>query len=290
LGKGINGLSGTDNEQINKQGKKWGLIFFCVAIAFGLIIFCKILKLDTIGSVISAGMRKEVIKKYLQFHVGFFDWDENSPGALLTRLSIDTTQLNAIILTIVGDAVTTLGILIFGLGLSSYYDYRLTLITLCFLPFIVSSQILVNRARRGGRDGEKKMDIEAGAVLSECVINTKTIYSFNFQKPAVEMYLRILEDEKKNFLRDSLFQGLLLGLGIFCSFASNATVFNYAAYSHNLNYVEKKLFKEIVASYAGSENDKRTFMYMEENQVKMTSEDNRDFINFINNYEAKLNL
>jgi hypothetical protein len=54
--------------------------------------------------------------------------------------------------------------------------------------------------------------------------------------------------------------------------------------------VEKKLFKEIVASYAGSENDKRTFMYMEENQVKMTSEDNRDFINFINNYEAKLNL
>ena len=230
LGKGINGLSGTDNEQINKQGKKWGLIFFCVALGFGLFIFIKILKLDTVGSVISSEMRKEVIKKYLQLHVGFYDWDENSPGALLTRLSIDTTQLNAIILTIVGDAVTTLGILIFGLGLSSYYDYRLTLITLCFLPFIVSSQILVNRARRGGRDGEKKMDIEAGAVLSECVINTKTIYSFNFQKPAVQMYLKILEAEKKNFLRDSLIQGILLGLGVFCSFASNATVFNYAGY------------------------------------------------------------
>ena len=235
LGKGINGISGTDNDVINKEGKKWGLIFFCVAIAFGLIIFCKILKLDTIGSVISAGMRKEVIKKYLQFHVGFFDWDENSPGALLTRLSIDTTQLNAVVLTIVGDAVTTVGILIFALALSCHYDYRLTLIALCFLPFIVFSQILVNRARRGGRDGERKLDIEAGAVLSECVINTKTIYSFNFQKPAVEMYLGILEAEKKNFLRDSLIQGLLLGLGIFCSFASNATVFNYAGY-----YIRKK--------------------------------------------------
>ncbi len=180
-------------------------------------------------------MRKEVIKKYLQFHVGFFDWDENSPGALLTRLSIDTTQLNAVVLTIVGDAVTTVGILIFALALSCHYDYRLTLIALCFLPFIVFSQILVNRARRGGRDGERKLDIEAGAVLSECVINTKTIYSFNFQKPAVEMYLGILEAEKKNFLRDSLIQGLLLGLGIFCSFASNATVFNYAGY-----YIRKK--------------------------------------------------
>ena len=144
-------------------------------------------------------MRKEVVKKYLQIHVGFFDWDDNSPGALLTRLSIDTTQLNAVVLTIIGYIVTTIGILIFAFGLSCYYDYWLTLISLSFIPFIVSSQILVIKARRGGRDSEKKINIEAGAVLSECVINTKIIYSFNFQKPAVEMYLRILEGQKKIF-------------------------------------------------------------------------------------------
>ena len=146
-------------------------------------------------------MRKEVVKKYLQIHVGFFDWDDNSPGALLTRLSIDTTQLNAVVLTIIGDIITTIGILIFVLGLSCHYDYRLTLISLSFILFIVSSQILVIKARRGGRDSEKKLNIEAGAVLSECVINTKIIYSFNFQKPAVEMYLRILEGQKKIFKR-----------------------------------------------------------------------------------------
>ena len=66
------------------------------------------------------------------------------------------------------------------------------------------------------------------------------------------------------------------------------TVFNYVSYSHDLNYAEKKLLKEIVASYAGSGNDRRTFMYMEENEVKMTSKDNKDFLNFLNDYEAKL--
>ena len=101
-------------------------------------------------------MRKEVVKKYLQIHVGFFDWDDNSPGALWTRLSIDTTQLNAVVLTIIGDIITIIGILIFALGLSCHYDYRLTLISLSFIPFIVSSQILVIKARRGGRDSEKK--------------------------------------------------------------------------------------------------------------------------------------
>ena len=68
------------------------------------------------------------------------------------------------------------------------------------------------------------------------------------------------------------------------------TVFNYVTYSHNLNYVEKKLFKKIVASYAGSNNDEITFMNMEQNQVKMTTEENRDLLKFIQNYEAKLGL
>lgn len=68
------------------------------------------------------------------------------------------------------------------------------------------------------------------------------------------------------------------------------TVFNYVTYSHNLNYVEKKLFKKIVASYAGSDNDEITFMNMEQNQVKMTTEENRDLLKFIQNYEAKLGL
>ena len=35
---------------------------------------------------------------------------------------------------------------------------------------------MINKTRHGGRETDKKMNIEAGSVLSECVINTKTIY------------------------------------------------------------------------------------------------------------------
>ena len=66
--------------------------------------------------------------------------------------------------------------------------YLLTLIAICFLPFQIYAQIVVAQTMRGGRDTDKKIDIEAGGVLSECVINTKTIYSFNFQKNAVNAY------------------------------------------------------------------------------------------------------
>ena len=159
--------------------------------------------------------------------MGFFDEDENAPGALLSKLSIDTTQLTPLTLTIFGDTIQTIAVLVVGLALSFSYDWRLTLISLCFIPFIIASTIVVNQAKQQGRSSYRKINVEAGGILSECVVNTKTIYSFNFQKTAVRMYLEVLDQAKKDFLRDSFWKGLLMGLGIFAIFASRATLFHY---------------------------------------------------------------
>ena len=228
LAKAVNALSSTDKKVIKDDGLFWSMMYLVVAVCQAITIFLKISNLETLGSLVTCKMRKIVIEKYLQLHVGFYDFDQNAPGALLTRLSIDTTQLNSIVLTIVGDIVGTIGTASVGLFMSFYFEWKLTLISLCFIPFIIIAQVLIGQARRGGRDSDKSINIEAGSVLSECVINTKTIYSFNFQKPAVEMYLKILNQEKATFIRDSIIQGFLMGLGVFAMYANNATVFHYS--------------------------------------------------------------
>ena len=228
MSKAINALSSTNPKTVKDDGLLWGLMFLVVAFVNGISLFFKIWKLETIGSVITSKMRKLIVDKYLHLHIGFFDEDENAPGSLLTRLSIDTTQLNTLVLSVVGDLVGTLGTAAVGLGLSFYFSWRLTLISICFLPFIVYAQIIIAKTRRGGREEDKKIDIEAGGVLSECVINTKTIYSFNFQKPAVNMYLQILYEAEKKFFKDSFIKGIVCGLGVFAMYASNATVFHFS--------------------------------------------------------------
>ena len=228
MSKAINALSSTNPKTVKDDGLLWGLMFLVVAFVNGISLFFKIWKLETIGSVITSKMRKLIIDKYLHLHIGFFDEDENAPGSLLTRLSIDTTQLNTLVLSVVGDLVGTLGTAAVGLGLSFYFSWRLTLISICFLPFIIYAQIIIAKTRRGGREEDKKIDIEAGGVLSECVINTKTIYSFNFQKPAVNMYLQILYEAEKKFFKDSFIKGIVCGLGVFAMYASNATVFHFS--------------------------------------------------------------
>ena len=207
----------------------WCFIFLIVAFVNGFFVFVKLWKLETLGSVITCNMRKEIVEKYLDLHVAYFDIDENAPGALLTKLSIDTTQLNSIILTLVGDVLQTTGCTITGLVIGFIYDYRLTLISICFIPFIVGAVVIAkDSVRTATRKKDNRTDIEAGSMLSECVINTKTIFSFNFQKPAVDMYLGLLLSESSDYVTNSIWKGFFLGLGAFATYCCNATVF-YAA-------------------------------------------------------------
>ena len=209
------------------ESLKWCFAFLAVSFANGFFVFLKLCKLETLGSVITCNMRKEIVEKYLSLHVAYYDIDDNAPGALLTKLSIDTTQLNSIILTLVGDVLTTTGNIVTGLILGFIYDWRLTLIALVFIPFIVGAFVIAkDSVRTLTRKKDSRMDIEAGAILSESVINTKTIFSFNFQKPVVEMYLDLLLSESSSYVKDSLWKGLFLGLGAFSCYACNATVFH----------------------------------------------------------------
>ena len=129
---------------------------------------------------------------------------------------------------IIGDLFHCLGSLISGLLLSFYYDWRLSIISCCFIPFIIISNLLIAKTRRSGNKYYNKSNIEAGAILSESVLNTKTIFAFNFQKESVKLYMEALKSETKTFIKDSVFFGLLMGFGIFCSFLNHSALFYFS--------------------------------------------------------------
>ena len=204
LGKTLNSLTSKDSEKIKSEGFIISMIYIGVGILGGICIFLKMWKLESIGSIISLKMRKKVIKKYLELDMGYYDINTNSPGALLTKLSIDTSQLDSLILNIVGGTVTIISTYLISIGLGIIYDWKITLILSLFVPFSVFGLVKKEDYMENGREGNKKMQIEAGSILSECVVNIKTILSFNFQKKAVEIYSKILQSDEKNYLKNSI--------------------------------------------------------------------------------------
>ena len=228
MGNAMNGLNSKYETVRYDKGLKYALLFLLVAFLQGLGNTLMNWQFMVLGASLVRSYRKQILSKYLQIHLSFFDLTINSPGSLLTKLSIDTTQLNSLLLTILGSTVQCSVVLVVGLTLGCIYEYRLTLIMFCFVPFIVASMVVRRMLNKGSSRQGVKVNIEAGGILSECVTNTKTIYSFNFQKKAVEMYMEIIDFLRKQFIRDSMIGGFFIGLGQFCMFAANATVL-YAA-------------------------------------------------------------
>ena len=225
MSKAMNALNSKYETIRYDDGLKYSIITLVLAFLQGIGNFLMIWKFFSIGCTLCHNYRKKILRKYLQMHISFFDITQNSPGSLLTRLSIDTMQLNALVMSILGTTVQCGIILILGFILGCIYEWRLTLVQYCFMPFIIVSAVLRRSMNNGSNKFGVKANVEAGGVLSECVTNTKTIFSFNFQKKAVEMYMNILEYCRKQFIRDAVISGFLIGLGQFCMFAANASVF-----------------------------------------------------------------
>ena len=224
----INALSQENIDDLNNGTNFWGTLYSVDTLFIEIFLFLKLYCLEVISSFLTSNLRKMILKKYMELNLSFFDEIENSPGALLSKLSIDTVQLNSVFQMIIGDLFHSFGSLSSGLILSIYYDWRLTAISFCFIPFIIISNLLVAKTKRSGRKSYKKKNIEAGGILSESVLNTKTIFSFNFQKESVKLYMECLNSETKTFLRDSIMLGILLGFGVFCSFANHSALFYFS--------------------------------------------------------------
>ena len=96
-----------------------------------------------------------MMKKYLSFHLSYFDLDRNSPGSILTKMSIDTMQLKDYSLSIVRNFILFVAIMISELIIGPCYEYRLALIAFAFIPFILVIAFL--RRLLSQRDSKKSI-------------------------------------------------------------------------------------------------------------------------------------
>ena len=225
MAKAINALNSRYQTIRYDDGLKYAFIFLAFAFLQGIGNCLMLWKFLSLGLTLARIYRKKIMRKYLQFHLAYFDVTTNSPGALLTKMSIDTMELNQLVNSILGTTIQCSCVLVVGLIIGCYYEYRLTLIDFCFVPFIVIANVIRRGMMQGSSKRGIKANVEAGGILSECVINTKTIFSFNFQPTAIQMYLDAIEFVRQQFFRDAFISGFFIGLGSFCTFAANASVY-----------------------------------------------------------------
>ena len=173
----------------------------------------------------------------------------------MTKLSSDTTKINGIALSMIGITVQTVFCLFFGMALGFYYEWRSALIMIGFIPLIILNSALDYKMQQGYMDGDEKIEVEAGSILSESVINTKTIFSYNMERKVVDMYSKIIRGKNTSLLKSSMLIGIVFGFSQFILFGVFATLnfagahFYYNGWITDIMDMNKSIFAILMAAY-----------------------------------------
>ena len=250
LANAIGALSQKDINDVKKDGMINALEFLALATFAGGALWMQNYFFYGLGEILTSKYRKEVFDKYLNLHMAFFDMKENSPGSLLTKLTTDTTKISGVATTILGQLLQTSITLIVGIVVSFVCQWALTLINIGFMPLVIGSYYLQFTLQQGVNDGNKFIDEEAGNILSESVLNSKTIFSYNMQFKIVDYYANIIYDvknEKKNNKKCKytkvIINSFFYSITQFVIFAMYATLFYVGG---NLYKKEKATFTNIL--------------------------------------------
>ena len=230
MGYGTNALN--SNYQTIRYDKtlKYAWIFLILSFVDFLTIYLGSYKVAQMAINLGKIYRKKMMKKYLSFHLSYFDLEGNSPGSILTKMAIETAQLRDYSFSIVRNALLFFGIMFTTLIIGCCYEYRLTLIVFAFIPFV----LVVGALRRLliQKDDKKSIqsEIASGEIISECSTNSKIIFAYNFKNEAINFYMDTIDYITQQQVRDCLIDGICLGLITFCGFLVNVAI--YGATKH----------------------------------------------------------
>ncbi|XP_061375234.1 ABC transporter B family member 19-like [Gastrolobium bilobum] len=182
-----------------------GLGFGCILSMTGQQGFC-----GWAGSKLTLRVRDLLFQSILKQEPGWFDFDENSTGVLVSRLSIDCVSFRSVL----GDrfSVLLMGLssAAVGLGASFYFNWRLTLLAAAITPFALGASyinLIINVGPRIDNDSYAR----ASNIASGAVSNIRTVATFSAQEQIVKSFDRALSEPRKKSLKSSQIQGFTFG-------------------------------------------------------------------------------
>lgn len=198
-------------------------MFLIIAGAAGIANFFVGNLFSIMGEFLAKSMRVKCFEKFLSVQMSYYDISENNPGTLLTKLASDTLKINGIALSMFAVLLETLITLLVGLILSLIFSWQLSLLCLGFVPFIILASAMNLRIQKGLNASDEVKEKELGNILSECVVNTKSIYCFNMEYKAVEIYNSLIQTDDKT--RTIVLTGFVSGIGQFLTLIVYAVIF-----------------------------------------------------------------
>lgn len=222
---GVLSPGGTEEEQLEKRekGNFYSLMFLILGIIVGFAAFLQSFCFSIAGESLTSRLRGLTFQSILKQEIGWFDQDSNNVGALCARLSGDAASVQGATGSRIGVLFQAFSTMVASVILALYYEWRLGLTALCFVPLLLVSTYFQAKIIMGQsaleRDGLQK----SAKVAMEAISNIRTVASLGKEKEFHSIYMDSLRGPHQQALKKSWVRGFIFG------FASSLPMFAYAS-------------------------------------------------------------
>ncbi|NWI20704.1 ABCBB protein, partial [Crypturellus soui] len=219
-----------DEEEQRRQINSVCLLFVIVGLISFLTQFAQGYTFAKSGELLTRRLRKIGFQAMLGQEIGWFDDQRNSPGALTTRLATDASQVQGATGSQIGMIVNSFANIGVAIIIAFYFSWKLSLVIMCFLPFLALSGAVQAKMLTGFASQDKKALEATGRISSEALANIRTVAGIGKEKMFIDSYEKHLEIPYRAAIKKANVYGLCYGFAQCIVFIANSVSYRYGGF------------------------------------------------------------
>ncbi|XP_065439341.1 ATP-dependent translocase ABCB1-like isoform X1 [Chrysemys picta bellii] len=229
-GKIIGAFQETDPEKRSKNTTLLSLMFLVLGVISLVTHIIQGFMFGNSGEFLTKRLRSLSFKALLQQEIGWYDDPKNTIGVLLTRLATDASQVKGATGSRLGLFTKTASTLLTAIIIAFVYDWRLTLLIVACIPFVIAASAIRLSSVAGQASKDQKALEEAGRISMEAVENIRTVASLTSEDAFYERYNASLNGPYRDSLTKAPLYGLTYGIPQCANYFLGAAIFRFGAW------------------------------------------------------------
>ncbi|CAN0857563.1 ABC transporter B family member 15 [Linum grandiflorum] len=201
----------TDHSEMKHKVGVYSLSFLGLAVASMIVNVLQHYNFAYMGECLTKRIRERMLSKILTFEVGWFDQDDNSSGAVCTRLAKDANVVRSVVGDRMALIIQTISAVTIACTMGLVIAWRLAIVMIAVQPLIIVCFYARRVLLRNMSQRAIKLQEESGKVAAEAVSNLRTITSFSSQDRVLGILEKAQLGPRKESIRQSWYTGLGLG-------------------------------------------------------------------------------
>ncbi|MBA0848009.1 hypothetical protein Goshw_026786 [Gossypium schwendimanii] len=234
----------TNHDEIKEKTKIYALCFLGLSVFSFLINIGQHYNFAYMGEYLTKRIRERMLSKILTFEVGWLDQDENSSGAICSRLAKDANVVRSLVGDRMALVVQTISAVTIAFTMGLVIAWRLALVMIAVQPIIIVCFYARRVLLKSMSQKAIKAQEESSKLAAEAVSNLRTITAFSSQDRILKMLDKAQEGPRRESIRQSWFAGIGLGTSTSLTTCTWALDFWYGGKLISHGYITAKALFE----------------------------------------------